>query len=145
MLGVDGRTGLAVSQCMGDNLFDVVKSLWKTKHVGLVIRPGKIKEPQHLKCYFNASFFLSHGDSRGHSGYCLSIGDLSQFYSKSTKQQLMATSWTHAEVKAIYELTADILLLINLSDEIQRPIASPEEILEDNNPTVRLSSSISLN
>ena len=125
-----------------DNLLDVVKYLWKTKHVGLVIRPGNINEPLHLKCYVDASF-LSHGDSRGHSGYCLSIGDLSSFYSKSTKQQLVATSSTHAEVKALYQLTVDILFLINLSDEIQRPIALPAIILEDNNPTVQLSSSLS--
>ena len=125
-----------------DNLLDVVKYLWKTKHVGLVIRPGNINEPLHLKCYVDASF-LSHGDSRGHSGYCLSIGDLSSFYSKSTKQQLVATSSTHAEVKALYQLTVDILFLINLSDEIQRPIALPAVILEDNNPTVQLSSSLS--
>ena len=55
----------------------------------------------------------------------------------------MATSSTHAEVKALYQLTVDILFLINLSDEIQRPIALPAVILEDNNPTVQLSSSLS--
>ena len=125
-----------------DNLLDIVRYLWKTKHVGLIIRPGNINEPIRLKCYVDASF-LSHGDSRGHSGYCLAIGDLSSFYSKSSKQQLVATSSTHAEVKALYQLTADILFLINLSDEIQRPIDLPAIVLEDNNPAVQLSSTLS--
>ena len=46
-------------------------------------------------------------------------------------------------MKALYQLTVDILFLINLSDEIQRPIALPAVILGDNNPTVQLSSSLS--
>ena len=125
-----------------DNLLDVVRYLWKTKHLGLTIRPGQESEPLHLKCYVDASF-LSHGDSRGHSGYCLAIGDVGSFYSKSTKQQLVATSSTHAEVKALYQLSVDILYLINLSDEIQRPISLPAVVMEDNNPTVQLSTSLS--
>ena len=125
-----------------DNLLDVVRYLWKTRHLGLTIRPGREDEPLHLKCYVDASF-LSHGDSRGHSGYCLGIGDIGSFYSKSSKQQLVATSSTHAEVKALYQLSVDILYLINLSDEIQRPISLPAVVMEDNNPTVQLSSSLS--
>ena len=119
-----------------------MRYLWRTKHVGLVIHPGDIDEPLHLKCYVDASF-LAHDDSRGHSGYCLALGELSSFYSKSGKQQLVATSSTHAEVKALYQLTVDILYIINLSDEIQRPISLPAIIMEDNNPTVQLSGSLS--
>ena len=125
-----------------ETLLDIVRYLWKTKHVGLTIRRGKPGDPLVLKCYVDASF-LSHGDSRGHSGYCIALGDLSSFYSKSAKQQLVATSSTHAEVKALYQLTVDILFLINLSDEIQRPISLPAIVLEDNNPTVQLSESLS--
>ena len=113
-----------------------MRYLWKTKHLGLTIRPGQEDEPLHLKCYVDASF-LSHGDSRGHSGYCLAIGDVGSFYSMSTKQQLVATSSTHAEVKALYQLSVDILYLI------QRPISLPAVVMEDNNPTVQLSSSLS--
>ena len=54
-----------------------------------------------------------------------------------------ATSSTHAEVKALYQLTVDILFIINLSDEIQRPISLPAVVMEYNNPTVQLSSSLS--
>ena len=80
-----------------ETLLDIVRYLWKTKHVGLTIRRGKPGDPLVLKCYVDASF-LSHGDSRGYSGYCIALGDLSSFYSKSAKQQLVATSSTHAEV-----------------------------------------------
>ena len=121
-----------------DNLLDVVCYLCTTKHLGLTIRSGRGDEPLHLKCYVDASF-LSHGDSRGHSGYCLAIGDVGFFYSKSTKQQLVATSSTHAEVKALYQLSVDILYLINLIEENQRPISLPAVVMEDNNPTVQLS------
>ncbi len=123
-------------------LLDVVRYLWKTRDHGLVIHPGDPHQPLKLKCYVDASF-MSHEDSRGHSGYCLSVGDLSAFYSKSNKQPLVATSSTHAEVKALYQLTTDLIFLINLSDEIGRSIDLPAVIFEDNNPTVQVTSSLS--
>ena len=123
-------------------LLDVVRYLWKTRDHGLVIHPGDPHLPLKLKCYVDASF-MSHEDSRGHSGYCLSVGDLSAFYSKSNKQPLVATSSTHAEVKALYQLTTDLIFLIDLSDEIGRSIDLPAVIFEDNNPTVQVTSSLS--
>ena len=91
----------------------------------------------------DASFLSHEEDSRGHSGYCISLGDLSAFYSKSSKQTLVATSSTHAEVKALYQLATDLIYVINLCDEIKRPIELPAVVFEDNNPTVQVSSSIS--
>ena len=124
------------------SLIDIVQYLWQTKDHGLHIRPGNADEPLQLKCFVDASF-LSHADSRGHSGYCIAIGDLSSFYSKSNKQQLVATSSTHAEVKALYQLITDLIFLINLCDEIGRSIELPAIIFEDNNPAVQLSGSLS--
>ena len=87
---------------------------------------------------------MSHEDLTGHSGYCLSVGDLSAFYFKSNKQPLVATSSTHAEVKGLYhQLVADLIYLVNLSDEIGKSVALPAVIFEDNNPTVQLASSLS--
>ena len=124
-------------------LLDIVKYLWQTKDIGLVIHPGKKIEPLRLKCYVDASF-LSHDDSRGHTGYCITLGDIGTFYSKSVKQQLVATSSTHAEVKALYQLVVDLIyIIINLCDEIGRAIDLPVIIFEDNNPTVQLSGSLS--
>ncbi len=121
---------------------DIVKYLWQTRDLGLIIHPGEPHEPLNLKCYVDASF-LSHDDSRGHTGYCIGIGDLGAFYSKSTKQQLVATSSTHAEVKSLYQLVVDLIFIINLCDEIERSINLPVVIFEDNNPTVQLSGSLS--
>ena len=125
-----------------ESLIDIVQYLWQTKNHGLIIHPGTANEPLQLKCFVDASF-LSHFDSRGHSGYCIAIGDLSSFYSKSNKQQLVATSSTHAEVKALYQLITDLIFLINLCDEIGRAIELPAIIFEDNNPAVQLSCSLS--
>ena len=123
-------------------LLDIVRYLWITKDIGLIIHPGDRDEPLRLRRYVDASF-LSHEDSRGHTGYCISLGDLSAFYSKSSKQTLVATSSTHAEVKALYQLATDLIYIINLCDEIKRPIELPAVVFEDNNPTVQVSSSIS--
>ena len=123
-------------------MLDIVKYLWQTKDLGLIIHPGKAHTPLKLKCYVDASF-LSHEDSRGHTGYCICIGDMGSFYAKSTKQQLVATSSTHAEVKALYQLIVDLIFIINICDEIQRSIDLPVIIFEDNNPTVQLSGSLS--
>ena len=76
------------------------------------------------------------------TGYCIGIGDLGAFYSKSTKQQLVATS-THAEVKALYQFAVDLIFIINLCDEIERSINLPVVIFDDNNPNVQLSGSLS--
>ena len=124
------------------SLLDIVKYLWQTKDIGLIIHPGKKHEPLRLKCFVDASF-LSHDDSRGHTGYCITIGDIGTFYSKSVKQQLVATSSTHAEVKALYQLVVDLIYIINLCDEIGRAVDLPVIIFEDNNPTVQLSGSLS--
>ena len=124
------------------SLLDIVRYLWITRDVGLIIRPGSRDEPLRLKCYVDASF-LSHEDSRGHTGYCIALGDLSAFYSKSSKQQLVATSSTHAEVKALYQCVVDLIYIINLCDEIKRSIELPAIIFEDNNPTVQVSNSFS--
>ena len=124
------------------SLIDILCYLQRTKDVGLVIHPGVPDQPLQLKCHVDASF-LSHPDSRGHSGYCITIGNLSSFYSKSVKQQLVATSSTHAEVKALYQLVVDLIFIINLCSEINRSIDLPIIIFEDNAPTVQVSTSLS--
>ena len=123
-------------------LLDIVRYLWQTKDIGLIIHPGEKHQPLKLKCFVDASF-LTHDDSHGHTGYCIGLGDIGSFYSKSTKQPLVATSSTHAEVKALYQLVVDLIYIINLCDEIGRAIDLPVVIFEDNNPTVQLSGSLS--
>ena len=125
-----------------DRLLDVVKYLWTTKDLGLVLHPGNPDQPLKLTCYVDASY-LTHDDSKGHTGYCLSFGISGSFFSKSIKQSLVTTSSTHAEVKALYQLVVDIVFVINLCDEIGRPISLPAVVFEDNSPTVQLAGDIS--
>jgi len=58
--------------------------------------------------------------------------------SKSGKQKCIATSSTHAEIRALYELTINIVYLITLFKEIGRPIELPVTVYEDNQSTIDL-------
>ena len=128
----------AVSPTISDyeRLLDVVYYLSNTHDI------GNPEEPLRLRCYVDASF-LTHPDSRGHSGYCICLGELGSFYSKSVKQALTATSSTHAEIKALYQLVVDLIYIINLCFELQRSIDLPAIMFEDNSPAVQLTESIS--
>ena len=95
-----------------------------------------------LKCYVDASY-LTHPDSKSHSGYCLSFGDVGTFYSKSSKQSLVATSSTHAEARALYCLVQEIVYICALCEELHRPLQLPAIIMEDNQPVIDLSAEFS--
>jgi hypothetical protein len=73
----------------------------------------------------------------------MSFGDISTFYAKSKKQTLVATSSTHAEVRALYQLVLDVVFVVNLCDELQRSVNLPAVVLEDNQPAIDLSQSLS--
>ena len=92
-----------------------------------------------LTCHVDASY-LTHADSKSHTGYCLSFGKIGTFYSKSQKQSAVATSSTHAEGRALYSLVIDIVNLIFLCEELGRPIDLPAVVMEDNQPIIDVSS-----
>ena len=53
--------------------------------------------------------FLTHSDSKSHSGTCFSLGESSgAFYSRSTKQTMVTLSSTEAELYSAVEATKDI-------------------------------------
>jgi Reverse transcriptase (RNA-dependent DNA polymerase) len=128
-----------------EKLLHVVRYLWDTQDRCLIIRPSKsnvlTNNPLRLTCYVDASY-LTHSDSKSHTGYCMSFGTIGTFYAKSSKQHLVATSSTHAEVRALYTLVLDVIFVINLCDEIRRPIELPAIIFEDNQPAIDLSESL---
>jgi hypothetical protein len=111
--------------------------LWKTRTTGLLLKQGTRGEPLLLHCYVDASY-LTHRDSRSHSGYCLSFGTVGCFYAKSGKQTLVATSSTHAEMRALYSCVVDVIYVVNLCSELGRPISLPCVIMEDNQPVLDL-------
>ncbi|MFO0446982.1 MAG: Ty1/Copia family ribonuclease HI, partial [Planctomyces sp.] len=93
-------------------------------------------------CHVDASY-LAHEDAKSHTGYCLSFGKFGSFYSKSSKQKLVATSSTHAEIRALYTLTLDIIYIVHLCKEVGRPIDLPAVVFEDNQPVIDLTKTLS--
>jgi hypothetical protein len=111
--------------------------LYGTKDLGLVLMPAASPQDLTLTCYVDASY-LSHPDSKSHHGWCLTLGKMGRFSSKSQKQTIVATSSTQAEMKALQLMSSDIVYVIHLLEEIGRPISLPAIILEDNQPVVDL-------
>jgi hypothetical protein len=68
----------------------------------------------------------------------MSFGEIGSFYSKSGKQQLVATSSTHSEMRGLYTLVIDIIYVIHLCEELHRPLDLPCVALVDNQPVIDL-------
>lgn len=121
------------------DLYYIVEYLSTTASKGHILH--KRKETQEddsiqLYCEVDASYLL-HQDSRGHTGYCMGINGVSgTFFNRSMKQQLVATSSTHAEMRAIFTLVKDIMYLITLCKEIGVNLQLPAIIMEDNSAVV---------
>ena len=124
------------------DLLHCVGYLYDTQGDGLILLKGVPNRPLTLTCYVDASY-LTHSDSHSHTGYCLSLGERGSFYSKSTKQTLVATSSTHAEVRALYSLANEIIFVVTLCKELQRSIALPAIIMEDNKATIDITADYS--
>ena len=125
-----------------NELLLVVDYLWQTKEKGLILHPTQERNsPLKLICHVDASY-LAHPDAKSHTGYCLSFGKFGSFYSKSSKQKLVATSSTHAEIRALYTLVLDIIFLVHLCAEVGRPISLPAIIFEDNQPVLDLTKTL---
>lgn len=122
------------------NLLHIVDYLFQTKHLGLTLS-SSADNPSQLKCYADASYLI-HPDSKSHTGYCLSFGDTGSFYSKSSKQKLVATSSTHAEARALYSLITDIAFVINICTEIHFSLHQPTMIFIDNYPVQQLANGV---
>jgi KUP system potassium uptake protein len=119
-----------------------LKYLSGTKELGLLLKRGESNRVLVLTCYVDASY-LTHHDSKSHSGFCLSFGTIGTFYAKSGKQQLVATSSTHAEMRALYTCVIDIIFVLHLCDELHRPVSKPAIIMEDNQPVIDLTEDFS--
>jgi hypothetical protein len=120
-----------------------LKYLFQTRHMGLILQSGEKNRKLTLTCYVDASY-LTHNDSKSHTGFTLSLGTNGTFYSKSSKQTMIATSSTHAEMRAMYSAVIDIIFLIQLFKELQRPILLPAILMEDNQPCIDLTKEIAV-
>ena len=130
-----------------DRLLQIVGYLRQTSDYGLILYPrdktesdDKEKDAFHLTAYVDAGY-MSHPDASSHTGYTIALGSVkpkSFYYSKSVKQKLVATSSTHAEIRALYDLTINLVFIINLFKEMHRPIDLPAILYEDNQPAIDL-------
>jgi hypothetical protein len=80
--------------------------------------------------------YLLHKDSKGHTGYAIGLTGGGYFYFRSSKQALVSTSSTHAEMRAIYTLVKDLLFLIYMCYELRVELQLPAMIFEDNSAVV---------
>lgn len=120
-----------------ERLLHCLHYLKGTRDLGLVLMTGVPHQELTLTCYVDASY-LSHADSKSHHGWCMSLGQYSCFMAKSQKQTIVATSSTHAEMRALFQLAMDIVYTIELMREIGRPLRLPAIIMEDNQPVIDL-------
>jgi len=128
------------------NLLQIVSYLRQTPEYGITLYPRKPDDDDklYLTAFVDAAY-MSHTDAMSHTGYCVSLGSIkpqSYFLAKSSKQKCVATSSTHAEIRALYDLTINIVYLLTLFEEIGRPIEVPVDIYEDNQSTIDLVNSV---
>jgi hypothetical protein len=124
-------------------LLKLVSYINRTQDYGLIIQRYNYAkgEPLQLICHVDASY-LTHDDSKSHTGFTLSFGTVGTFHSKSSKQPLVSTSSTHAEARALYTLLQDIIYVISICDELEIPLQLPVLIYEDNYPVVQLTNNL---
>jgi hypothetical protein len=111
-------------------LLYVVEFLRATPEDGLIIRVSHDSKIQFY-CQVDASYLL-HKDSKGHTGYAIGLTGGGYFYIRSSKQALVSTSSTHAEMRAVYTLVKDLLFLIYMCYELRVELQLPAMIFEDN-------------
>jgi hypothetical protein len=111
-------------------LIHIVKYLSTTTELGLVLHKH-CGNPLTIHCYVDASY-LSHEDSKSHTGYTISFGPTGSFISKSKKQNLISTSSMHAEARAVYTLIQTLINIYVILIELQLPIQLPIIVFEDN-------------
>jgi hypothetical protein len=113
--------------------------LYNTQHVGLTLPTGgdKYFRVITLSCWVDASYMI-HSNQKSHTGYCFSLGSHGMFYSRSSVQQLIATSSTHAEMRALFTAVKDIIFLIQLFTELGFRVNLPINVYEDNHACVIL-------
>jgi hypothetical protein len=125
------------------DLLQIVAYIDRTQDYGLIIHTYDYQpdQPLQLYCHVDASY-LTHSDSKSHTGYTLSFGTVGTFYCKSSKQSLVSTSSTHAEARALYTLLQDIIYVLSICQELKIDIKLPVLVYEDNYPVVQLTNNL---
>ena len=124
-----------------EDLMHTLQYLFQTRAHGMILRPQEPGSPLVLSCYCDASW-LSDSDSKSQTGFCLSFGGGAAFYGKSIKQPTVSAASTASEQRALFQLAHEVVFIINLCEEIGRPVELPVTIKEDNKSTILLSTKL---
>jgi hypothetical protein len=120
----------------------VVEYLRATQYFGHILHKSSMSALR-LYCEVDASYLL-HLESKGHTGYNISIYGtiMGTFHNRSVKQMAIATSSTHAEARAIFTLAKKLNFLIALcQEELRIPLELPAIIMGDNSAVVTMANS----
>jgi hypothetical protein len=123
-----------------NDVLEVIKYLKETRDITYKLKTVKDRRngKSRIVCEVDASY-LTHPDSKSHTGYGFRFGELTNFFfAKSSKQTDTATSSTHSEMKALYTLLKDILFLVQIFADIGEELGLPVIIMEDNAAVVTL-------
>jgi hypothetical protein len=130
-----------------DAILRVIKYLLYTKEYELVYTkadPDACDTVARLFAYSDAAY-LTHRDSKSHSGICFSYGSSNSgmFYSRSSKQSVVATSSTEAELCSAVECTKEALYFRDLLHELGFTQLQPTIIYTDSSSLITLATKFS--
>jgi hypothetical protein len=141
------RSSIATEKDL-QSIQQVIAYLRTTKHLSLTYNTKSErhrKTVSRLQAWSDAAF-LTHRDSRSHSGVCFSLGENSgTFHAKSNKQTMVTLSSTEAELHAACEATKDIIYFRDLLDELGYPQINPTPLYVDHKSLFTLAQQFSGN
>ena len=122
-----------------EHLYNIAKYISDTKDSKYIISRGIKEQKITIICEVDAGY-LSHHDSKSHTGYAIKFsGSNGFFYIRSNKQKTVATSSTHAEMQAVHTLVKDILYILQLLEDMGEEVNLPVVIMEDNSAVIQTS------
>ena len=129
-----------------DAILRVIKYLVHTADIELVYANADSQARNkvgELFAYTDAAY-LTHRDSKSHSGVCFSYGkNTGMFYSRSSKQSVVATSSTEAELFTGVECTKEVLHFRDLLRELNFSLLTPTVIYTDSKSMITLATKFS--
>ena len=119
-----------------------------TSHLELIYNTSDKQQREtaaQLHAWSDAAY-LTHRDSRSHSGVCFSLGDnTGVFHARSNKQTMVTLSSTEAETYAAVEATKDIVYFRAILEELGFPQLQPTPLYVDNKSLIILAQQFSGN
>ena len=127
----------------------VIRYLKTTAHLELVYAAGSSATADAIFTLYawSDAAYLTHKDSKSHSGTCFAYGDepTGKFYAASQKQKTTTLSSTESETYAATEAAKDIIFFRNVLAELGFPQFHPTPLYIDNKSTITLGSNFSGN